>query len=230
MHLEKILKHDIQELAMSFVESRTEKTYNALYFKLKPLIKNYVYSYSLFDDDLKEEIITLIMMKVWLFVDKYDPMYKFTTWIFKIAKFECLEHVRRIKKHVSIESSAEENITITPLEMSDLIELEQNYELETDEPFIHLDSRPVYDEIVSMMNDLPEIHKELLKDCLFGKLTYEELEEKHGVISNTIRSRLHNAKKSIRQKWTIAKRKQYNDKQIFIDNVNFVRYDDTKLC
>ena len=223
MTIDKFLKNDLQHLALNFVEKRTELAYNELYRKLKPSITAYVNSFRM-EEEVRNEVVTLVMMKVWLFIDKYDPtLFAFTTWIFKIAKFECFEQIKLAQKHISVEGSAESKIILKPIFEEDMQETFE-YEYEEDEPtFVSLSSKEVYDELVNdYIDQMPTLHKNMLQDTFFNTLTYEEIAQKHGCILNTVRSRVHNAKKTLRLKWTADKKAKYAEaSQLFIENVNF---------
>lgn len=224
MTIDKFLKTDLQQLALSFIENRNEKTYAALYAKMRPLIVRYVSTFSL-DQESKNEAVTQVMLRAWVFIDKYDPQYNFSTWIMACAKFECFEQLRNLKKQVSIEGSMEAKITLKPVFSEDLKD-----ELEYEEPneedyYVSLSSKEVYDEVVTgYIEELKGFHKEMIKDSFFNKLSYEELAEKHDCKLNTVRSRIHNAKKYIRDKWVADKKEQFNSQNIIIENVNTILY------
>ena len=73
-----------RELAENFYTSRAESDYNRLYLRVKPGLKNYIKK-MVKDDDVAQDLLSNVLVKLWTKIDQYNPEYQITTWLYKIA-------------------------------------------------------------------------------------------------------------------------------------------------
>lgn len=127
--------------------------------------------------------------------------------------------IRRKNQLYSLENMRDNNIRVKPIDKSDL-EVEEEYEFfSEDEEFT---AESVYDEVMDEIHNLPAPYRDVLEDREIHKLKYEEIAEKRQIKINTVRSRIHVAKKLIKQRW-IAKKRKTTDKVIHIKNVATIK-------
>lgn len=209
---------ELQKIALNFVTTRTEASFAALYHRLRPGLRKMIQKYS-FDEETAQEILSVTLSKAYMFVEMYDARWHFSTWVYRICQNECLMEIRRKNQLYSLENMRENNIRVKPIEKSDM-ETEADYEFYTEEEEFTVET--VYDEVMAEIQKLPAPYRDVLEDREVHKLKYEEIAEKRQIKINTVRSRIHVAKKLIKQRWTEAKRKT-TDKTIHIKGIAMIK-------
>ena len=89
-----------RELTENFLETKSEKDFTALYRKVKPGLKSYIYKI-VKDNEATEDIVGNTLTKMWTKIDQYDPQYQITTWLYRIAFNECLGYINDRNKKTS---------------------------------------------------------------------------------------------------------------------------------
>jgi len=214
--LEKKTK-SLQDTALDFVNDRTEKSFAKLYYRLKPGLRKMIQKYHT-DSDTIDDILAVTFSNAFAFVDKYDSRWNFSTWVYKICQNECLMELRRKNATYSLNAMEESNIKVKPAEADEWIEVP---EYEYFDSSVELPVEKVYEEIMEEMKALHSPYKEVMYDREVLKLKYKDIAEKHGIKINTVRSRIHCAKKIVRHRW-IEKKRQVTDKPLFIRNVTTI--------
>lgn len=181
----------LQELGLYFSQNRTEKAFTAVYNRMKPGISVYLKDrVPNFDD--REEVIATTFAKVWSKIHQYDPYYHFSTWVYRIALNESRLFYRSKRKTYSYDAMEEMGINMEIkaglFEMDELI-----FDEET--PAQRLASI-----ILEEIDNLPEMYKTVLTLREIEKKKYEEIAEELGWITNTVRTRIHKARRLIRSK------------------------------
>lgn len=207
----------LQDIALAFVNDRTETSFNRLYFRLKPGLRKMIQKYHT-DQETIADILAITLSKAYTFVDMYDPKWNFSTWVYKICQNECLMELRRKSSTYSLEAMQEANIRIKPTQQEDWMELPEYEFFDTHE---EIPAEKVYDEVMSEISALPASYRDVLQDREISKLKYEEIAKKRNIKINTVRSRIHVAKKLVKNKW-IEKKRAATDKPIHIKNVTVI--------
>lgn len=193
----------LQQLALDFVNSRTEKSFTLLYNRLKPGLKKHIQKYHQ-DPDTVDEILAITLSKAYVYVDRYDSRWNFSTWIYKICQNECLMEIRRKNAVSSLNTMMETKSTINAINDDDW-KVTPEYEIYSNEEVVHSDS--LYAEVLQEIRNLPEHYREIIEDRIVDKMKYKDIAEKRGLKINTVRSRIHSAKKVIKNLWIEKKRK-----------------------
>lgn len=193
----------LQEIALDFVNTRTEASFAKLYYRLKPGLRKMVQKYHT-DSETIDDILAVAFSNAFISVDKYDSRWNFSTWIYKICQNECLMELRRKNATYSLNAMEESNIRVKPAFEDDWTEVPDYEFFDTTE---ELPSEKVYQEIMDEMKNLHSPYKEVMHDREVEKLKYKEIAEKRGIKINTVRSRIHSAKKIIRNRWIEGKMK-----------------------
>ena len=209
-----MIEKTLQEIALDFIEHRNDKSFTVLYNRLRPGLRNFIMKYHK-DPDVIDEILAITLSKSYIFADKYDSQWNFSTWIYKICQNECLMEIRRQNAISSLDTLMDSKYTIKAINDSDWKQVPE-YEIFSKEEVVQ--SHSLYDEILEEIINIPAHYKDIIQDRILEKLTYQEIAEKRNLKLNTVRSRLHSAKKVIKNLW-IEKNKGKNNKTINIVGV-----------
>jgi RNA polymerase sigma-70 factor (ECF subfamily) len=193
----------LQELALSFVDTRDERDFTLLHNRLKPGLKKYIQKYHQ-NPDVVDEILAITLSKAFIYVDKYDSRWHFSTWIYKICMNECLMELRRQKSLTSFEGILETKASVKAINPEDW-KIDDDYEFYSNEEIVQPES--LYEEVLAEIKNLDPIYREIIEDRILRKMKYTEIAEKRGLKINTVRSRIHSAKKVIKHVWIEKKRK-----------------------
>jgi RNA polymerase sigma-70 factor (ECF subfamily) len=112
----------------------------------------------------------------------------------------------------------ESNIRIKPSQKEDWMEIPDYEFFDTHE---EIPAEKVYDEVMTEIGALPASYRDVLEDREISKLKYEEIAKKRNIKINTVRSRIHVAKKLVKNKW-IEKKRAKTTKPIHIKNVTVI--------
>jgi len=114
-------------------------------------------------------------------INQYTPDYAFSTWLFKIASNNCIDHIRRKKKNVL---AREYNEEIDEYETTKEITSEQS---DPEENFIKNQKALLMREVVE---NLKPRYRKLIKLRYFQELSYEEICEELQLPLGTVKAQL----------------------------------------
>jgi len=211
----------LQEIAIAFVTDRSEAAFTKLYHRLKPGLTNLVMKYHQ-DEDTVSEILSITLSKAYTFVDLYDSRWNYSTWVYKICQNECLMELRRKNSLYNLDTLKDFNSKTNAVNRDDWIDNAEFSDMVPDEG---LESHDAYVEIMKVISLLPDQYREILHDREIHKLKYEEIAEKRNMKINTVRSRIHVAKKLAKNKWIEIQKQNTDKKSIHIKNVAIVKLD-----
>ena len=180
----------LQEMGLAFFESRSERDFTDVYYRLRPSISYYLRELVPNQDD-RNEVIATAFAKVWQKIHQYDPYWNFSTWVYRIARNEALLFFRSKKRTYSYDAMAEMGINMEakgPITESDA------FLSDTDHPIDLL-----YDMAVEEIGNLPELYKTVLTLREIDKKKYEEIAEELGWKHNTVRTRIRKARELVRE-------------------------------
>jgi RNA polymerase sigma-70 factor (ECF subfamily) len=210
-------QESLQDIALSFVADRSESSFNKLYHRLKPGLRKMTMKYHQ-DEETINDILAITLSKAFVYVDLYDPRWNFSTWVYKICQNECLMELRRKNSLYSLNAMEESNIRVKPAFEEDWTD-SPDYEFFSETEM--LEPEKVYEEVMLEIENLPSPYKDVLQDREIRKLKYEEIAELRGIKINTVRSRIHVAKKLVKNKWIQKKREEHSG-EIHIKNVGII--------
>ena len=87
----------LKTLGHTFAETKSEKTFNDLYNRIKPGLRNYI-NQIVKDSDAAEDLFSMTMSIVYNKIHQYKPEYHISTWIYRIAYHEAIMFLRRKKR------------------------------------------------------------------------------------------------------------------------------------
>ena len=212
----------LQDIALAFVNDKTESSFNTLYYRLKPGLRKMILKYHT-DPETVADILAITLSKAYIYVDKYDSRWNFSTWVYKICQNECLMEIRRKNALYSLDHMEESKMTVKPVREEDWAEIPDYEFFETHD---ELPAEKVYEEIMQEIEALRSPYKEILHDREVKKMKYQEIADVRHININTVRSRIHNAKKIVKNRW-LEKKRLISDKPIYINNVGKIEFDQT---
>ena len=147
------------------------------------------------DREKAEDLAQDSFIKVLNAIDRYDPQFKFSSWIFKIAHNTALDHLRRkAPETLSLDGSPHartaaeaEASTITP-------------ESHTENPEQYTANRELGGEIDVALGTLRHEYRTAIVLCHVEGRPYEEIAEIMGVPLGTVKTYIHRGRKELMQR------------------------------
>lgn len=162
----------------------TEKDRNRLASIMYPKLKYFIWKF--FNEiEPTEEVLHNTLFKIFKGINKYSDSFRFTTWIYTIAKNESLLHQHKIKTQCTV--SLDDSLKFDKADDS-----AHNLDKE-----LYMDS--LYSETVRVMSALPDcIEKSLLIDKEINHMRGTDLAEKYAMNLNTVKTKIRKARKMLR--------------------------------
>ena len=181
--------HDLIALA----RTGSEKAYRELLDRYQRPVFSLVYR-MVRDRELAEDLAQETFVKVFNHLDRFNPKYKFSSWIFKIASNLAIDTLRK-REPVTVSLDGSRNAQ-TP----DEIESSRITVASTDEnPEELLEARELGKEIEGAIGQLrPEYRTAILLRHVEGR-AYEEIAEIMEVPLGTVKTYIHRARTELRE-------------------------------
>jgi len=180
---------DDRALVASILAGETDQ-FAELVRRYEKRIVNYIYRIThRYEDahDLAQEVF----VKIYMALDRYDPKYQFSTWIFRIAQNSAIDTVRK-------KTPIEESLTrVDPREGE-----ERKRELPADvvSPYRALQNKEMSSAIEEAIEELPEDYRELIQLRHFGELSYEEIATMKKMPLGTVKNKLFRARNLLKER------------------------------
>jgi RNA polymerase sigma-70 factor (ECF subfamily) len=137
--------------------------------------------------DLAQEIF----VKVYLALDRYDPKYQFSTWLFRIAQNSAIDALRK------------KSISEVPLARQSSDEEPQGKEREFADdgisPYRALKNKQLSAAIDKAVERLPADYRELIQLRHFAELSYEEIASMKKLPLGTVKNKLFRARNLLKE-------------------------------
>jgi RNA polymerase sigma-70 factor (ECF subfamily) len=144
------------------------------------------------DYDCALDLTQEIFIKIYASLSRYRPEFKFSTWIYKIARNAAIDHLRRSAGRERAISNGPEGEPQQLIIESKGLSPEQQSEREERRT-----------EIESVVRLLPTAYRELIVLRHSQDLTYEEIVEVTGLPLGTVKNRLFRAREMMRQQFLL---------------------------
>jgi len=198
----------IQDLAIEYLETRSEKSFINLYKRIYPNLKNFARTflkqYNISDlEDRVEDILSKVFQKIIENINQYNRLWNFSTWVYAICKNELIMEKRQIFKYISLDeiSSLTDNkidrdtfLSKYALNKEDITEAFDIIEYNENKEYI----KNLYNLALKEILMLPDIYKEILIDREIYGMKYEDLANKYNLPINTIKSRIRVGRSKIK--------------------------------
>lgn len=136
--------------------------------------------------DLAQEVF----VKVYQVLDRYDPQYRFSTWLFRVAQNAAIDQIRRRRlKVVSLRQEDDEGES-------------RDWDLPSPErgPYGELRNQERGDAIQQAIEALPWEYRELILLRHFGDLPYEEIAKLKQMPLGTVKNKLFRGRQMLKDK------------------------------
>jgi RNA polymerase sigma-70 factor (ECF subfamily) len=178
-----------EDVVAAVLAGHTER-YEELVQRYQGRVVNYLYRvvHSLEDaHDLAQEVF----LRVYRALDRYDPQFKFSTWLFRVAQNAAIDSIRKRRVHlVSMERPATEDGD------------GGSFEFPSGDrgPYGALRNRERGRAIVDAIEGLPDEYRELIHLRHFAELSYGEIAELKGMPLGTVKNKLFRGRQMLKEK------------------------------
>lgn len=136
--------------------------------------------------DLAQEIF----VKVYLAIDRYDPKYQFSTWLFRIAQNSAIDALR--KKSIS-------EVPLMRQTDDDPSGKEREFADDGISPYRALKNKQLSAAIDQAVEKLPTDYRELIQLRHFAELSYEEIASMKKLPLGTVKNKLFRARNLLKE-------------------------------
>ena len=143
------------------------------------------------DGETARDLVQEVFVRAHRSLAKYDPVYPFTSWIYRVASNLCIDHLRKRKLDtVSIDAplSVGQDETVTR-ELPD----------DSADPARMLEERERAELLAAALDKLPSAHRLVLVLRHQRDLSYEEISVALDVPLGTVKARIHRAREALRR-------------------------------
>ncbi len=170
------------------VQEAVEKGSQKAYAELMGLYKDTIYFMLLkmtgHPDDA-EDLTIEAFGKAFKNIAQYTPDYAFSTWLFKIASNNCIDHMRKKKKNPLVQEANEEIYESASV---------QNLPSGTNDPEEHLIRNQKIKLMREVVEKLKPRYRQLVELRYFRELSYEEISEELDLPLGTVKAQLFRAR------------------------------------
>jgi RNA polymerase sigma factor (sigma-70 family) len=176
----------------SFEEQFTEKTgknFNSYYNKYKPKLQWYVNNI-VKDEAAAQDITTEAFMRALVVIDRYNPEYEFSTWLFRIANKKALQYLKDHRHEMSMDAERDNGTSL-----SDTLA----YSDDTEEYRLDI-VKMKYDIMVDQIDKLKPKYKTVLEMREIENMSYNDIAESLGANLSTVKNHIHQGRAIAREK------------------------------
>ncbi len=135
------------------------------------------------DVELARELSQEAFIRAWSALERFDPKYRFSTWLFRIGHNLGIDHLRRRRlKTVALYRTDHQGD-----------EVELVVEDQTKDPLGHFENTELADSLRKAIDDLRPEYRELVMLRHFGCLSYQEIAEFKEMPLGTVKNKLFRA-------------------------------------
>lgn len=166
-----------RELFRELVERYQGRLVNYLYRLLRNL-------------DEAHEMAQEVFLKVYQALDRYDPKYRFSTWIFRVAQNAAIDQIRKRR------------LKLVSLSRQDDGDCEsRDWDLPSDEkgPYRELRNQERGTAIQEAIDALPWEYRELIVLRHYGELSYDEIAKLKGMPLGTVKNKLFRGRQALKE-------------------------------
>jgi RNA polymerase sigma-70 factor, ECF subfamily len=153
-------------------------------------IVNYIYWMVMNRDDALD-IAQEVFIKVYQSLGKFNPEYKFSSWLFTVAKNCTIDTIRKSQKNVfSLEEMAEENEEGPGIQVEDF---------DSPNPEKFLLNKELGFQLKEAMSELPSVYREVIVLRHLQDKSYEEISEILQLPLGTVKNRIFRAREILKE-------------------------------
>ena len=180
-------ERDDAELVQLVLAGETE-LFAVLVDRYRSRLSRYVERFT-YDVEDARDVTQDVFIKVYGALDSFDPHFKFSTWLFRIAGNAAIDHLRRRRvRTLPLERPPGEDGKARSV---DPPETRPN-------PHEELTRQRLRTALAEAINRLPDDYRELISLRHYGEMPYEEIAELKGMPLGTVKNRLVRARQALR--------------------------------
>jgi RNA polymerase sigma-70 factor, ECF subfamily len=162
--------------------------YAVLVNRYRTRVSRYVERFT-YDVEDARDVTQDVFIKVYGALDSFDPRFKFSTWLFRIAGNAAIDHLRRRRvRTLPLDLAPGENGEARAV---DPPETRPN-------PHEDLARRRLREALSAAIDRLPDDYRELISLRHYGEMPYEEIAELKGMPLGTVKNKLFRARQALR--------------------------------
>ena len=143
------------------------------------------------DRDAALEVAHEAFVKAWQHLARYDPAWRFTTWLLTIASNSAIDHLRR-RKHAAL--SLDEPISLDGEEIPREVAAVQDSAADI------LEGRQLAERLEAAIEELPPAFRQLLLLRHPGGKSYEEIAAMTKLPMGTVKNRIFRARQALKER------------------------------
>ena len=177
-----------EELVAAVLDGDRER-FGALVDRYQARLVNYLFRLLRNVDDA-HDLAQEVFVKVYQVLDRYDPQFKFSTWLFRVAQNAAIDQIRRRRlKLVSLRQEDDEGDG-------------RDWDLPSPErgPYGEMRNRERGDAIQEAIDTLPWEYRELILLRHFGELPYDEIAHLKQMPLGTVKNKLFRGRQMLKDK------------------------------
>jgi RNA polymerase sigma-70 factor (ECF subfamily) len=141
------------------------------------------------DQTVAEELAQDVFVNIWRSRERWVPTAKVRTWMYRIAHNLWIDHLRRQKRHLSIDADLDGEggwhlADVLPATIRDHADVDRD--------------RTIRDRVQQALGDLPDGQREVFVMANDLGMRYQEIGAILGIPEGTVKSRMHHAVRSLR--------------------------------
>jgi RNA polymerase sigma-70 factor, ECF subfamily len=153
--------------------------------------------------ELAEDLSQEVFVRLYLHKGGYQPSAKFTTYLYTIARHCWIDHLRRERRHSKV-------VSLDAMQEQDGGSLAESVAAPSETPSDLTDKKEFVDVVIEAIDSLPEEHRVVFVLSEVRVLKYPEIARVLNIPVGTVKSRMHNAMKKLKEKLgTIASMEMY---------------------
>jgi RNA polymerase sigma-70 factor (ECF subfamily) len=138
-----------------------------------------------------EDLAQESFMKVFSMLERYNPSYAFSSWLFKITSNLCIDSIRKRKL---------ETLPLDQPIQSAAGEFSRQYESSEDDPEKTMMGRERVERLKEAIESLPPHYRIMILLRHQEDLSYEEIADTLGVPLGTVKARIHRAREMLKNR------------------------------
>lgn len=138
-----------------------------------------------------EDLAQEAFLRAYLSLASYDPTYRFSTWLFRIATNLAINRIKASSKIISLDEMRDrrEERDEAPLELAD--------PCDDSRPDLMAERSEIVRLIQKCLQELPPDYRSVVSLRHIAQLSYNEISDSTGLPLNTVRTRLHRGRERL---------------------------------
>jgi RNA polymerase sigma-70 factor (ECF subfamily) len=175
-----------EELVASILEGEKE-LYGEIVRRYQGRLVNYVYR-MLRDRQDAHDLAQDVFFKLFGALDRFDPRYRFSTWLFRVAQNAAIDRIRKRR------------LKVVSMHRNEPGEDGGDWDLPDDKPDPYQDSRNLERGIAiqAAIEDLPAEYRELIQLRHYAELSYDEIARLKEMPLGTVKNKLFRGRQMLK--------------------------------